>query len=476
MTFVSEKPDRSHFSVVIAENCLTDVNVDLDMLKKSYPNLTVESLENKQVFSSADVAILPMMVEGQHSYQWLWKFNEFVQVIILDRDLSVPKTASAMQNGVVDVLFKPVTTERIMLAVERAVFLSRNPGLTSHRYLWNVFKAMERMNQCHDEMRLMHIFCNTIAKETSSKGVVLYKKFNQAWGPVKSILPHGSGPLNRSECLRLIQAVEKNNPIEASLESARPREATIPGVLPEYVRLPDDFRIFGVGTLQNLLVILIPSYVPILCVFLDPPTVMQKRVSREILGSFAYHTAGALEAANNYKKVSELVYIDDVTGLYNARYLPVVLENRLRLYEKDKSPFCVLFIDIDRFKQVNDTHGHLVGSDVLVKVGHVIRRSVRYDDAVFRYGGDEFVVVLTNADAQGGFGSAERIRRNIESHIFETYGQRISVTASIGVAAFPQHGATVQAIVEHADKAMYEGKRRSRNIVLLCDVTTEQAA
>jgi diguanylate cyclase (GGDEF)-like protein len=303
-------------------------------------------------------------------------------------------------------------------------------------------------------------------KETHARAAIVFREVAGDWLPVRSFFPqHPLTPVSRVECLRLARSLK---------EKWKPQdEESLPE--PSYVTLPEGFRLLDVGLVGDVLVIPIrcsPS--PLICCFLDPPSVLKKRVNLEILASFAQHTSGALDAAQNYRRMSELVYIDEVTGLFNARYLPLVLEARHKVYEKESAPFVVLFIDLDQFKKVNDTFGHLVGSDVLVKAGHVIRRSVRYDDAVFRYGGDEFVVILANSDLTGGVGAAERIRRNLESHMFDSHGVRVAVTATIGVACFPQHVSDINSIVDSADRAMYEGKRTSRNVVLVYDQGLQQ--
>jgi len=115
---------------------------------------------------------------------------------------------------------------------------------------------------------------------------------------------------------------------------------------------------------------------------------------------------------------------------------------------------------------VNDEHGHLSGSQLLVEVGRVLRSCVRDEDVIARFGGDEYVVVLVGIDAGGGLKVAERIRRAIEDHRFlSREGGRVRVTASIGLASHPEHAATKSELIDMADRAMYRGKRTSRNVV-----------
>ena len=127
-------------------------------------------------------------------------------------------------------------------------------------------------------------------------------------------------------------------------------------------------------------------------------------------------------------------------------------------------------MDVDFFKRVNDAHGHLVGSRVLVEVGSLLRSCVRETDTVVRYGGDEFVVLLVETNAEEAKLVAERMRLMVESGRFVAdLGLDIRLTISIGIAAFPEHANTKQHLLNLADQAMYRGKESSRNVVYLAN-------
>ncbi|MGE4132515.1 MAG: GGDEF domain-containing protein [Bdellovibrionales bacterium] len=162
-----------------------------------------------------------------------------------------------------------------------------------------------------------------------------------------------------------------------------------------------------------------------------------------------------------------LSYIDEVTGLHNQRYLPMVLEHEIVRSKREKSEFSLLFLDIDYFKMVNDGRGHWVGSKLLVELGKVLRSQVRGCDYTFRYGGDEFIVVLGNANLEDSKRVAERIRTAIEQQSFLVEGHTLNLTVSIGLASYPTHAQTVAGLIQLADQAMYYGKRKSRNIVFV---------
>ncbi|GAB4253319.1 GGDEF domain-containing protein [Deferrisoma sp.] len=184
----------------------------------------------------------------------------------------------------------------------------------------------------------------------------------------------------------------------------------------------------------------------------------------QILSTIADYAAIAIENARYVEKVRDLVVTDDLTGLYNARYLLDVLDYEFDRARRYGYPVSLVFLDLDYFKDVNDTYGHLVGSRLLTEVGRVIRSHVRKADVAVRYGGDEFVVVLPNTPKDGAVQMASNLRSRIRSRYFlQDEGYRIRITASFGVATFPDDAQTKLALVRLADQAMYRVKEASRD-------------
>ena len=187
-----------------------------------------------------------------------------------------------------------------------------------------------------------------------------------------------------------------------------------------------------------------------------------------LLNFFYRQVRFALLNAERGARTQNLIYIDDLTKLYNSRYLNVVLDRELKRSERYRNFFSVLFMDLDFFKRVNDAYGHLVGTRVLVEAGSVLRLCVRETDTVVRYGGDEFVVLLVETRAEEALVVAERMRKMIEEKSFgREMGLDIRLTISIGIAAFPEHATTKQHLLTLADQAMYRGKDSTRNVVYL---------
>ncbi len=169
--------------------------------------------------------------------------------------------------------------------------------------------------------------------------------------------------------------------------------------------------------------------------------------------------------AYRYQDARRLIHTDDLTGLHNYRYLQMILDQEIHRAQRYGLEFSLIFVDLDRFKEVNDSRGHLAGSQALREVADLLRRSVREADLLFRYGGDEFTGFLTETGAQGAAVVAERIRRTIEAHVFFPKSEQPArLTATVGYATFPLDSEDKQGIIDLADRAMYLGKE-VRNVV-----------
>lgn len=167
----------------------------------------------------------------------------------------------------------------------------------------------------------------------------------------------------------------------------------------------------------------------------------------------------------DWEQTKAQLLVDELTGLYNCRFLDIFFENEIKRCSRFQNPFTIVFIDLDNFKRINDTYGHLVGSLTLKQVSLVLKRAVREIDYIIRYGGDEFIIVLLQADLRTGQKIAERIRSDIEIHSFGTLTQPIHLTASFGLASFPSNGSEKTSLISLADAAMYSSKKSGKNKV-----------
>ena len=172
------------------------------------------------------------------------------------------------------------------------------------------------------------------------------------------------------------------------------------------------------------------------------------------------------------QQIHRLLVHDDLTGLLTSKSFFSELRREAARAEAERIPFCVLMMDIDYFKEVNDTYGHLVGSDTLEEVGDVIKKSLRAGDVGARFGGEEFAAFLLDADYAQGLVAAERVRSEIEKHEFPAVRRSSDeeprthrITISIGVASYPDDAKDPIQLVEMADSALYKAKRNGRNQV-----------
>jgi len=165
------------------------------------------------------------------------------------------------------------------------------------------------------------------------------------------------------------------------------------------------------------------------------------------------------------EKLLLMANTDPMTGIYNRRYFFDVSQQILAISQKDNMPICIAMLDIDRFKNINDTYGHDVGDEVIKKVAEQIRASLREEDILIRFGGEEFLVVLLDISAEEGSLFCEDIRRDIEnSYPIDKVTQ---VTISIGISELQPEDNNIDSIVKRADDALYQAKRTGRNRVVL---------
>ncbi len=180
----------------------------------------------------------------------------------------------------------------------------------------------------------------------------------------------------------------------------------------------------------------------------------------------AGHAGLALRNAERYNEAKDRAFIDDVTEVYNVRYLLQAADREIHRADRYGNPMTVLFLDLDRFKLVNDQYGHLVGSRALRRLSEVLLTCIRQVDTLARYGGDEFTILLPDTPHDVALDIAERIRKLVAETSFEAgRGTLFRLSISIGVGTFPQHGRDRTSLLDVADKAMYRAKSLGRNCV-----------
>ena len=192
------------------------------------------------------------------------------------------------------------------------------------------------------------------------------------------------------------------------------------------------------------------------------------------LESVADICATAIQNAHYVDRVKQLAYIDGLTGIFNRRFFELRFIEELERARRFDGEMAVIMIDIDQFKRLNDDFGHLLGDEVLRQVSSIFHQQLRKIDVVCRYGGEEFAILLSQANSEHALMIAEKLRKLVESWQFP--GVPRPVTISAGTASYPGDGTTRDELVKAADAGMYAAKQAGRNRVMAAPVVQKSAA
>ncbi len=381
-------------------------------------------------------------------------------VIVITGHATVDSAVAAMRSGAMDYLRKPLNAGEFRMVVQRAMSSQRlvreNQDLRDNLQLYSI---TARLGRCLEVEELYDSLFSSILKEAGASQGFL-SLIDQEKGQSKVALFRGfSLEENPDIDLRLFVAFkEEMAHLNQPHLSPDPRGMSLNGsggTAPFrsllFVPLRNRHELVGMVTLFDT----------------EREGAFGERELRT-LSFLAEHASSALENAIRYEQAKLLTITDDLTNLYNYRYLNNILDRELLRAQRLATPLSVLFLDLDSFKAVNDSHGHLVGSKLLIEMASILRECVRKVDAVARYGGDEYIVVLTDTGSAGAMVVAERIRESIGNHVFlAPEGLNIRLTATIGVATFPEHATSKLELMHLADQAMYRGKFGRKNVVFL---------
>lgn len=192
-----------------------------------------------------------------------------------------------------------------------------------------------------------------------------------------------------------------------------------------------------------------------------------------LLNILADYVAIAVDNVYNLQKLQARTFIDEVTGFYNPRYLAAKLDRFIAELVANGGELSVVFLDLDNFKSVVDTHGHLLGSKVLAEVARVLSSVLGPDDSLVRYGGDEFIILLPGQNQASALELVRRMRQTLnQARLLEEEGLDLGVTASFGIATMPQDARDKDTLLLIADRAMFRGKGRGKDCIMVGEALT----
>jgi len=409
----------------------------------------VGSLEEAKGALSTDVydAVVTDLIlpkgDGMEILQHAKENYPGIEVIVITALNKVDPAVRAIKSGAAEYLVKPVAPEALQHAVMRA--LTTRQLLRENEQLRRDVELLEtgqRIATTLDKERLLATACSSFAQVTRADAVLLHIRQSSGGFRVEGL--HG---------------IDKGSetPYAAAVQPFFDETATAPfsvDGIPSPYRTALVYPARDANTTYGFTVLLFRASMP--------------ENSRPSANYLSRHLGLALRNLDRFTEVEDLAYLDDLTHLFNLRYLDLVLSREINDSKDGKDTFSLLFLDLDYFKSVNDTHGHLVGSKLLVEVARIIKGCVRDNDVVVRFGGDEYVILLHSTDSGGALKVAERIRRTIETHHFlSREGYALTVTTCIGVASFPEHAQDKATLLDLADRAMYRGKKSTRNVIYI---------
>ncbi|ATB38946.1 diguanylate cyclase response regulator [Cystobacter fuscus] len=399
-----------------------------------------------------DVVVTDLLLpegNGMEVLRYTKEHHPGIEVVVITGLDKVDPAVRALKSGAAEYLVKPVAPEVLQHAVNRALatreLLQENAAL--RRYV-SLLETGQRISTTLDRGRLVTTTCAAFVGLAAASAVMLVQRDAQGKARVLGT-QNLTGPAHENALLARLA------PYLPTLSEARLLEG-LPGPSPCGLAVPaqDGEDLLGCALL------LYPS---------RPPADIAEATS-----FLARSLALALRNQGRLAQVEDLAYLDDLTHLFNTRYLHLVLDREVKSAQQTHGAFSLLFLDLDYFKTVNDTHGHLMGSQLLVEMAHVLKGCVRDRDVAVRYGGDEYVVLLRGTDSSAALKVAERIRRAVEKHRFLVpEGHALSLSTCIGVASFPEHTQDKATLLDLADRAMYRGKKGSRNVVYLAGENLE---
>ncbi len=402
-----------------------------------------------------DLVVTDMILQDISGLDVLSRIKQIdtgIEVMVVTGYGNMESAIYALKNGARDYLVKPISHDEfkhvVKLCMEQRRLLDENQGLKDQIRL---FRTSQTIANCIDIDRIQALVLDAITKELGVE-----RGFTCLRDASRTISMMESKGFDKEDAEKLDELIKSCFNWEEEVFTAPMRlqlvGATVAGeVVAEVMLLPFNDK----SSLQGVLVLLG-----------DRGAALPEVDNFDNIHFLLEQSALALENAGRYSIAKDLLNIDELTGLFNYRYLEISLDREIKRAERYGLQMSVIFLDVDMLKVVNDTYGHLTGSSVLKQIGALLKKSVREVDVVIRYGGDEYTIILIETGRQGAAIVAERIRRAIANHDF-VLGDNLTInlTACLGYACYPEDTKSKVEMLEMADRAMYHGKASGRNTV-----------
>ncbi len=376
-----------------------------------------------------------------------------IDVILVTANADLESALFSIKHGARDFLLKPINSDELLhsvrLCMEQRRLLDENVEL---RNMLGLLQTSQALASCLDLEGVCHLAVDALAREVGvGRGIGMV---------------HLDGEFTVKELKGLNEATADQ--LRKIMAPSLRKRSSHKGQ-PVRILLPAGHAELDHVDLHEAILfpLAIRSSCPgMIVLFNDPGQMLPTPKNERNIAFLEEHGARALDNALRFTSTRDLLYIDELSGLFNYRYLKVALEREIKRADRYSTHLSIVFLDLDNFKGVNDTYGHLVGSNLLKEIGTLLKKSVREVDVVIRYGGDEYTIILVETGPDAAMQVGERIRNTIERHNFlAREGYQIRLTASLGFACYPEDTTGIDELLAMADKAMYAGKAAGKNCV-----------
>jgi diguanylate cyclase (GGDEF)-like protein len=460
-------PDNmEHRKILIIDDDVSIRKTLFDILRiKGYDPLTAGSGEEglrALAGFPADLAIIDLGLPDMSGIEVLGKLkadHPSTEAIILTGNASLDTAIEATNTGAFSYLLKPYDMDQLMLHILRALEKQRARETIARHNM-----ELQRMNA---ELKALYEVSLAISRTTDMDGLFSEILHVLAQMEILRIEPKGAVFLVEEDRMRLVSRIGFVQAEQGSCEGLRPGECLC-GLAAETGEViisrnsREDSRHTGTGpeiTPHGHIVVplkTVNKVIGVLCLYTHADIEIGEGLVN-VLVSMGNQIGIAVENAKLYAGTKFSSLHDSLTGLANRRFLEIQLEKSFESEKRYRGELSAIMLDIDHFKQYNDTYGHVQGDRLLVTIANILSNSVRDADYAFRYGGEEFLILLPGIDLEMGCKAAQRLRITVEA--------KTGVTISLGVASMNESMKDKEELIAGSDKALYLAKQRGRNRV-----------